>query len=350
MGVGAVEPIGSWELIDVHRASVSAHRHRRPRPDRRVDRAGACASAGRRCASSASIARPVLAHAIGGGAIDRAGDGRRGGRPAPIWSSWPRRCEQNVELLREVGARTSRRRPSSPTSAAPSATSSRRRARSATGVTFVGGHPIGGAERGGFGFARRRPLRGPAVDLHAGRRRRRPTPRRRAVRVRARPRRRPSTMAADEHDRLMAFLSHLPQLDRQRADGGRRQRRRRRRAALAGRGLIDTTRLASSPASVWRDICATNADAIGDALDLLIERLTELRADPRARQRHRRHLRRGRALARRADEEARLVGGGPCSFRLKAEATGLLRRGRPSGRPGIPGDRPQIARNSVRPT
>ena len=41
---------------------------------------------------------------------------------------------------------------------------------------------------------------------------------------------------------------------------------------MAGRGLVDTTRLASSPADVWRDICLTNADAIGDALDCLIRR------------------------------------------------------------------------------
>ena len=48
---------------------------------------------------------------------------------------------------------------------------------------------------------------------------------------------------------------------------------------MAGRGLVDTTRLASSPADVWRDICLTNADAIGDALDCLIQRLTQLRGD-----------------------------------------------------------------------
>jgi prephenate dehydrogenase len=46
---------------------------------------------------------------------------------------------------------------------------------------------------------------------------------------------------------------------------------------LAGRGLADSTRLASSPADVWRDICLTNADAIGDALDCLIQKLTQLR-------------------------------------------------------------------------
>jgi prephenate dehydrogenase len=92
----------------------------------------------------------------------------------------------------------------------------------------------------------------------------------------------------------MAFVSHLPQLaasalmetiGRAAPDG----------LPLAGRGLIDTTRLASSPASVWRDVCATNADAIGDALDLLIERLKELRAD----------LHRGDALERIFDDAAR---------------------------------------------
>jgi prephenate dehydrogenase len=88
-------------------------------------------------------------------------------------------------------------------------------------------------------------------------------------------------MGAAEHDRVMAFLSHLPQLTASalmqvigaaaNADGLR----------LAGRGLVDTTRLASSPPHTWRDICATNADAIGDALDALIARLTELRRDLR---------------------------------------------------------------------
>jgi uncharacterized protein (DUF952 family) len=48
---------------------------------------------------------------------------------------------------------------------------------------------------------------------------------------------------------------------------------------VAGRGLVDTTRLASSPADVWRDICATNADVISSALDLLIDRLNDLRGD-----------------------------------------------------------------------
>ena len=86
-------------------------------------------------------------------------------------------------------------------------------------------------------------------------------------------------MDAAAHDRLLAFLSHLPQLTASALmqvvgesvgiDG----------LALAGRGLADTTRLASSPADIWQDIAATNADEIGPALDGLIELLQELRRD-----------------------------------------------------------------------
>ena len=48
---------------------------------------------------------------------------------------------------------------------------------------------------------------------------------------------------------------------------------------LSGKGLADTTRLASSPPEIWRDIVATNADEIAPALDALIAVLQELRRD-----------------------------------------------------------------------
>ena len=147
-----------------------------------------------------------------------------------------------------------------------------------SGTRFVGGHPIGGAERGGFGFARPDLFNGrpwvvtPLADTDDV--------------VMAQLQRfvsglgaRAIVLDAAEHDRVMAFVSHLPQLVASAlmdtvggavAHGG---------LAVAGRGLIDTTRLASSPAEVWRDICSTNADAIGGALDQLIDRLNDLRAD-----------------------------------------------------------------------
>jgi prephenate dehydrogenase len=86
-------------------------------------------------------------------------------------------------------------------------------------------------------------------------------------------------MTPGEHDRVLAFLSHLPQLTASAlmevvgsavGAGG---------LALAGGGLVDTTRLASSPSDIWRDIAATNADQIGPALDALIDLLQQLRGD-----------------------------------------------------------------------
>jgi prephenate dehydrogenase len=86
-------------------------------------------------------------------------------------------------------------------------------------------------------------------------------------------------MTADEHDHVLAFLSHLPQLTvsaLMNVVGGAVGASG---LALAGRGLVDTTRLASSPADIWRDIAASNRDQIGPALDALIAMLHSLRDD-----------------------------------------------------------------------
>jgi prephenate dehydrogenase len=54
--------------------------------------------------------------------------------------------------------------------------------------------------------------------------------------------------------------------------------------ALAGGGLRDTTRLASSPADIWRDVIATNQSHVRAALDELIDILQTLRNElPEAR-------------------------------------------------------------------
>jgi prephenate dehydrogenase len=149
-------------------------------------------------------------------------------------------------------------------------------------LTFVGGHPLGGGARGGFEFATaslftRRPWIFTPPDGELS-----PAIRTAIDRLSAFVTgigAYPTSMSAADHDRLLAIISHLPQLAATAlmevvgttvADKGVR---------LAGQGLVDTTRLASSPADVWRDICLTNADEIGRALDLLIERLSDLRSD-----------------------------------------------------------------------
>jgi len=228
-------------------------------------------------AAVVGIDRPaVLAHAIGSGAIDRGlasitelDDADLVVLAAPV--------RQNARLLGELPARIVERALLTDVGGTKRDIVNAAR-RLPPGATFVGGHPIGGAERGGFGFARpdlfkNRPwILTPAVAT--------------ADAALAGLRRfveglgaRPTVMGAAEHDTVMAFVSHLPQLTASAlmdtvggavAGGG---------LAVAGRGLVDTTRLASSPPSVWRDICAVNADAISGALDQLIDRLNDLRAD-----------------------------------------------------------------------
>ena len=89
----------------------------------------------------------------------------------------------------------------------------------------------------------------------------------------------PRVMGVQAHDRLLAFLSHLPQLTASALMQVVGDAVGQEGLALAGRGLADTTRLASSPPDIWRDIAATNADEIGPALDALIALLQDLRRD-----------------------------------------------------------------------
>lgn len=150
----------------------------------------------------------------------------------------------------------------------------------AHGATFVGGHPFAGAARSGIAFG--------SPDLFNGRPWFLTPPMAGAGSSDAASRLAqwvaalgalPRPIGIDEHDRLMAALSHLPQLvastlmhvvgNAAGASG----------LSLAGRGLRDTTRLSSSPGDVWADVLTTNHDLIGPLLDECIEQLSELRND-----------------------------------------------------------------------
>lgn len=144
---------------------------------------------------------------------------------------------------------------------------------------FVGGHPVGGAEKGGFGFARpdlfadRAWIFTPDAEAPAGLLEG-------LFHLARALGARPASMDSAAHDRLMAFVSHLPQLTASAlmdVVGGAAGSELR----FAGKGLSDSTRLASSPPDVWRDICLTNAEAVGEALEQLIDRLVDLRANLR---------------------------------------------------------------------
>ena len=228
----------------------------------------------------------VVAHALGSGAIDRAVDSVAA-LPQASLVILAAPVKQNITLLQQLARQNDAvGRQIIVTDVGGTKRDIVKAARDLPpSTTFIGGHPLGGGERGGFAFAR--------PDLFAGR----PwifTPDgdgssdavERLSRLVGGLGARPLIVSAEEHDRLMAFLSHLPQLTASALMDAVGSAAGNDGLRMAGRGLVDTTRLASSPADVWRDICVTNADAIGDALDCLIQRLTQMRAD----------LRRGEAI------------------------------------------------------
>jgi prephenate dehydrogenase len=89
----------------------------------------------------------------------------------------------------------------------------------------------------------------------------------------------PDWCDAETHDWALGIVSHLPQLlsvalarvvqDESDETG--------LPLSLSGPGLQDMLRLAGSPYSVWRDICLTNSENIGRALDRLTQAVDYLR-------------------------------------------------------------------------
>jgi prephenate dehydrogenase len=146
-------------------------------------------------------------------------------------------------------------------------------------VSFVGGHPLAGAARSGADAARADLFQGRPWLLTPCEATRAPADVDRIAALVTALGAEPRAIEGDAHDRLIAFLSHLPQLAASALMHVVGSQVGASALELAGPGLSDTTRLAASPPAIWRDICATNADAIAPALDALIETLQRLRHD-----------------------------------------------------------------------
>jgi prephenate dehydrogenase len=144
--------------------------------------------------------------------------------------------------------------------------------------TFVGGHPLGGAAAGGLMHARPDLFKGhpwlftPTAD-GTGEALDKLLAFTRALGAK------PRVVDPEVHDHLLAFLSHLPQITASALMQVVGEAVQEDGLELAGQGLVDTTRLSSSPAEIWKDIAATNADELAAALDALIALLRELRDD-----------------------------------------------------------------------
>ena len=151
---------------------------------------------------------------------------------------------------------------------------------------FLGGHPMAGKEKRGAAEADAGLFRGrtwaltpdePAELATPGARDFRSWIERIGARI--------MILDAEEHDRVVALTSHLPQLAStalaatvaERMGGSPRWR-------MAGPGLEDMTRLALGSYDLWRDILATNTEHIERALAVYIQKLEHMRENLRTRQ------------------------------------------------------------------
>ncbi len=88
-------------------------------------------------------------------------------------------------------------------------------------------------------------------------------------------------MTGDRHDRLVAFVSHLPQVASTAlmSLAATEEADEPEILLLAAGGFRDLTRLAASDAALWSSILVANRERIAEAIDLYVDRLQSLRDD-----------------------------------------------------------------------
>jgi prephenate dehydrogenase len=143
---------------------------------------------------------------------------------------------------------------------------------------YIGGHPMGGSERSGPEHASASVLDGAVWVLCPAP----AVPDASLARLAAwvdKVGGRPTPMEAERHDRLVAMVSHLPQLASTALMGlaADEEAGEPEILLLAAGGFRDLTRLAASSPHLWSDILLANGEAIVRAIDLYVERLAGLR-------------------------------------------------------------------------
>jgi len=79
-------------------------------------------------------------------------------------------------------------------------------------------------------------------------------------------------MKPDEHDRVFANVSHLPHLMAAALINANSSKDMK----FAGKGFMDTSRVASGPANIWADVLLTNASNATRGIDKVVTELTKL--------------------------------------------------------------------------
>jgi prephenate dehydrogenase len=80
-------------------------------------------------------------------------------------------------------------------------------------------------------------------------------------------------MRPAEHDRILANVSHLPHITAAALINASRAAE----LTFAGKGFMDTSRIASGPANIWADVLATNANNVTRSVDKITAELRKLK-------------------------------------------------------------------------
>ena len=144
----------------------------------------------------------------------------------------------------------------------------------ASGIPFIGSHPMAGSEQGGFEAASEDLFEGATCFVCPTE-----TEERASVANLAQFWRSLGCglqeMAPDEHDQVVARISHLPHALA--AVAARVSLRHQGEGRLGGGGLIDTTRVAAGNAEMWTGILMENQTAVLEELERAAAEVTTLR-------------------------------------------------------------------------
>jgi len=80
-------------------------------------------------------------------------------------------------------------------------------------------------------------------------------------------------MGPAEHDRIFAYVSHLPHITAASLINANATRELK----FAGKGFIDTSRIASGPENIWADVLMTNASNVARGIDRITKELAGIR-------------------------------------------------------------------------
>lgn len=139
-------------------------------------------------------------------------------------------------------------------------------------VHYVGSHPIAGSEQRGIEFARDDLFDGAMCILTTTKK-----TNRQAVQTLKKFWSKlgcsVKSMTPAEHDRIFANVSHLPHI----MAAALINANNNEELKFAGKGFMDTSRIASGPANIWADVLLTNANNTTKGIDKIIAELVKLK-------------------------------------------------------------------------